>query len=80
MWRLKSESDLERVYAQIVKGKETGRFRYVFLDGSPAVEVGKNGLHGRTRSARAPKRARMLVTAGTVVAAGIVGAASRLIH
>lgn len=55
-WKLKSESDTEKVYAQVDGGKETGRYRYVMADGSTR-EVGADGLHGRSRKARNPRTA-----------------------
>lgn len=74
-WKLKSESDLEKVWAQVVRGQETGRYRYTYFDDRPAVEVGPLGLEGRKHKARNPSTVRVAVVAaalGTALAADLV--------
>lgn len=68
-WKLKSESDTEKVYAQRSAGRETGRYRYVFADARPTIEVGKHGADGRTRAARHPHTARYALLASLPTAA-----------
>lgn len=68
-WALKSESDTEKVYAQHSAGHETGRYRYVFADSRPTIEVGKHGADGRTRPARHPRAVRHALLAALPTAA-----------
>lgn len=77
-WELKSKSDTDRVYAHTLRGKETGRYRYVFTDERPNVEVGRHGLHGRRRSTTDPRR-KWVALAIAAPTALVVAEATRLL-
>lgn len=68
MWKLKSESDTEKVYALTKRGRELGRYRYVFSDGR-VIETGREGSAGRTHKARNPHTVRHAALAGATAAA-----------
>ena len=64
-WKLKSESDLEQVFAETARGKETGRYRYCYSDGR-TIETSLLGTAGRHRKARHPRQIPHLAIAVAV--------------
>lgn len=80
MWKIKSESDTERVWAHHRLGKESGRYRYEFFDDRGTIETGSTGLdwgHHTAKSPRAVRRNWLVAVPSILLAADLAWQALR---